>query len=94
MGRPYVLEGIVMLHMRRHHAWMLLWRQRVFLDLLTIVFFVVFVVRSATFALEVGGAFVLVRLSILVNRSVTPARSGGIPAYIAISSQSLVDISR
>ena len=48
------------------HARVLRW-QRVFLDLLSFVFFilVIILVAPAALILEVGGAFVLMRLSIL-----------------------------
>jgi hypothetical protein len=65
MWRSYVLEGIVVLKVWRHHAWMLLWRQRVFLDLMFAVIFLVIVVIVATLVLEVGGSFVFVWCPIL-----------------------------
>lgn len=65
MRRTNMLEGVVVLEVRRHHAGRLWWH-RIFLSMIItlLLLFVVIVVTSAL-VFEVGGAFVFVGLAIL-----------------------------
>jgi hypothetical protein len=62
-----VLEGVVMLEVRRHAGvWLRLRRDRVFLDVGTaIVVVLIIVIVVSAFVFEVAGAFVFVWLAIL-----------------------------
>lgn len=61
-----MLERIVVLQMRWHHA-RVLRRQGIFLDLLVRLFFIFIVIVIAALVLEVGWTFVFVGLSILLT---------------------------
>ena len=73
VGWSDVLEGIVLLHVWWHPG--VLWRQRVLLDLLSIVFLILVIVIISTFVFEVVGSFVLMRLAIL--SAVSSIQTGG-----------------
>lgn len=60
-----MLEGIVVLKVRRHHAWVLLWRQRVFFGLLVAIVLLFIVIVIAAFVLKIGRAFVFMRSAVL-----------------------------
>lgn len=65
MRRSYVLEGVVVLEVWRHHAGVLLWRQRVFFGLLVAVIFLIVLIIVAALVFEVGRALVFVWSTIL-----------------------------
>jgi hypothetical protein len=92
MGRSDVLEGVVMLEVRRH-AGVRLRRHRVFLDLSSaiVVVFIVVIVVSA-FVLEVARALVFVWLAVLkeVNVSLGSVNLRVKGTHIIVSAQRLI----
>jgi hypothetical protein len=88
-----VNKGWLVLYMRRHHLWVLPWRNRLLRGRWHILVIVVIVVTAAL-ASEVSGPLVFMWLSILHNISYIHFWYAYQDTHILVSADGLIDVSR